>query len=66
MVRSIVDWKLLWVISVGTVEGRRVAMFRSGIGLILPQAGDRHVEQRLDRVDVLLEILHARRNTGSW
>ena len=48
------------MISVGTVDpAAALAMFRSGIGLLLPGAGDRHVQQRLDRVDVLLEVLHA-------
>ena len=47
------------MISVGTVDLRSVAMLRSGIGLSCAEPGDRHVEQRFDRVDVFLEVLHA-------
>src|SRR3954452_2973431 len=32
MVRSTVDWRLVWVISVATLVLRSEAMFRSGIG----------------------------------
>ena len=47
------------MISVGTVARRSVARFRSGNRLLLVRAGDRDVHQRLDREDVLLEVLHA-------
>ena len=59
IVRSIVGWRLVWVTSAGTLARRTVATFRSGIGFFCVGLGDRDVEQRLDRLDVLLGILHA-------
>ena len=47
------------MISVGTVDLRSVAMFRSGIGLSCPNPVIGTSSKRLDRVDVLLEVLHA-------
>ena len=59
IVRSIDGWMLLCVISVGTVVRvtRRQRPERDRVGL--QGAGDRDVEHRLERRDVLLGVRHA-------
>ena len=54
-----VGCRLVWVTSAGTLARRHRGDVAQRDRPLLRRAGDRHVQQRLDRLDVLLGILHA-------